>query len=414
MLANSPPRRRGGFLVPFLVSANLHAAAIFVLMSTLTPAPPRSPAPVEIALISSDDAAVAIETQSVTLQIEEAVFESAVSPPSLRPTELAISAPPSPVMEQHASFRPSVDAAAQPDMDSLLVVHSIAKFAGLHDAGRMDDRAGIARGVGQPGGRQASFFGTTAYGDRFVYILDMSGSMNEGSGVDQNRFRRATDELLASIDRLAPEQMFYVYLFSHITRPLFDESPHFPRWRTATPENKQLLRAWLETIEPGGNTDPRLALLLGLNLGPDALFLLSDGRFNGKEKELTVGLTKARKRDVSGFESDAVRIPPIHSYAFEDTLACHSMQELAFTTRGIYRFIPPLTRGEGGKAAPLDPQVLAENLLKTAESMERAGRHAEAWEKYREVQQDYPNTLEAEIAQEKAEALVKVIAVATP
>ncbi|HEV3022070.1 MAG TPA: hypothetical protein VGX76_06370, partial [Pirellulales bacterium] len=136
------------------------------------------------------------------------------------------------------------------------------------------------RGAG-PG---ASFFGTVAYGDQFVYVVDISTSMDRGeglSGSEGSRFVRAMAELRSSIERLGPEQSFYVILFNGGTRRIFDDTDIFPKPLPATPENKARLDDWLAGIRTGEWTDPRAALKLGLTMRPSALFLLSDGEFNG-------------------------------------------------------------------------------------------------------------------------------------
>ncbi len=411
MFDSTPPRPRGASSIPFLVSANLHAAVVFLLMSTLAPSQRPGALPVEVILGSPEDLEVAEDAPLTILPAEAFFLESTAAHDFARPSELLVPAPPSPATDQRAHQHASMLADAMPAIDSLFVINSArgGTFRGMRGGGVANEEPGKGGGGGE-GGPQASFFGTTAYGSRFVYVLDMSGSMSEGGDRTDagNRFRRAIEELMTSIERLTPQQTFYVYLFSHLTRPLFDEPPLAPRWRAATPENKQMLRAWLATIEPAGSTDPRTALLLGLSLRPDAVFLLSDGRFNGKEKELTGGLAKSQRRQARGTEAATARVPPIHSFAFEDTLACKSMQDLALRSGGIYRFVPPPTRAHGGKAAQLDAEILAENLLKTAESLERSGRPAEAWEKYRQVEQEFPETPHAYAAAQRAHALLEV------
>jgi hypothetical protein len=257
------------------------------------------------------------------------------------PRELQVEAP---ALDSSAVWRGQVASALAlaSAVDGLLtpVDSSSASFGGSLGAGS-DGSAGSSQ-AGPAGGAGASFFGASAYGVRFVYVLDMSGSMSEGGrrSREGNRFRRAAEELIHSIDRLHADQFFYVFLFSHLTRPLFDEPPPSAHWRPATPENKLLLRAWLSNIQPEGDTDPSAALLLGLQLRPDAVFLLSDGEFHGKEKPVLAAMNRAERRRRPDALPEPLRIP-IHTVAFENRVAGRALEELASQTGGSHRFIPP-------------------------------------------------------------------------
>ena len=178
----------------------------------------------------------------------------------------------------------------------------------------------------------ASFFGMLAEGNKFVYLVDISPSMNIGRGrgpSDVSRLIRALAELRASVERLSSDQSFYVILFNGQTRRMFDEQSVSPRALVATPENKQRLHAWLSTIRTGESTDPRRALQLGLNMHPSALFLLSDGIFD--VPEATVFDVIQRNN------GDAT---PIHTIAYEDERSCRTMERIAGLTGGEYRFVP--------------------------------------------------------------------------
>jgi hypothetical protein len=389
--------------LPWLVSANVHAAAVLLLMCTLAPPEKRRSREIEIVL---GDAAPATEIESVEIAAIEPPSEFDATPLAAPAAVREIDVSPVAAMAEAADRTPVQDrsslAGAFPAAESLLTrVSRPWGQAGLPSAGT---------GGGAGAANQAAFFGTIAIGRRFVYILDMSGSMKEGGdGTAAGcRFRRAAEELLASVDRLSPDQVFYVYLFSTTTRPLFDEPPMNPIWRSATPEVKSLLRAWLASIEPGGGTDPRLALQLAAALRPDALFVLSDGRFSGKEQKIVRGLEQSDRPSEQEGNSAPGGIAPIHTFAFEDALACHSLQNLALATGGVYRFVPPIFRqGKRDKSPPIKDEVYAENLLKTAESLQRAGRSDEALEVHRILARDFPDTPAALESAERFAALAE-------
>lgn len=183
------------------------------------------------------------------------------------------------------------------------------------------------------GSARGSFFGIEAGGHEFVYVLDMSGSM---AG---RRFDRACDELMRSVEQLGPHQSFYVLLFSSGTLQLFGCSDYLPKPVSATTENKERLEKWLGTAFQGGGTDPREALRVAMRMNPSAIFMLSDGEFNGQKKQ--------KQENLLGGNADAFSVvaaastkTPIHSIAFEDRRSRENMRRLAELTEGDFRFVP--------------------------------------------------------------------------
>jgi hypothetical protein len=128
--------------------------------------------------------------------------------------------------------------------DARLVVPPSRSGAAQRD--RSADGAGERQGVEvAPPGTTAEFFGTLARGDRFIYVLDKSGSMSSGGGGEGsplNRYQRALQELLASIDKLTEDQYFCVILFSNTNRHMQERGRRRPQMLPATVENKVLLR----------------------------------------------------------------------------------------------------------------------------------------------------------------------------
>lgn len=183
-----------------------------------------------------------------------------------------------------------------------------------------------------------TFFGTSASGRDFIFILDCSGSMHARDG---ERFERAREELLNSISMLREEQRFYVFLFNWSTFPMFGPIENPGKLIEATGENVAKLRAWLYTIYPESGTDPRYALAESLQMRPDAIFLLSDGQFNTPNSpNPALGWNNSRTSvfDVVGHK-DAPRVQ-INTVAFEDAVAAQGMQRLAKESDGQFRFVP--------------------------------------------------------------------------
>ncbi len=177
---------------------------------------------------------------------------------------------------------------------------------------------------------RGSFFGIEAHGHEFVYVLDMSGSM-EG-----RRFRRATAELERSVSGLRESQNFYVLLFDDTAVQMFNGRGIRPKSVPATSENKEKLSEWLKTAFRGGGTDPRDALRIALRMNPSAIFMLSDGKFNGKKNQSS-SLVRGNSDAFSIVEAAAASVP-IHAIAFENVTSCENMKRLAEMTNGAYRF----------------------------------------------------------------------------
>lgn len=186
---------------------------------------------------------------------------------------------------------------------------------------------------GQLGSARGSFFGIEAGGHQFVYVLDMSGSMKG------RRFDRACEELMRSVEQLGPYQSFYVLLFSNGTVQLFGRSDFLPRPVSATAENKERLENWLPKAFKGGGTDPREALRVAMRMNPSAIFMLSDGEFNGKRNQKRQGLLGGNA-DAFSIVAAASNKTPIHSIAFEDRRSRENMKRLAAMTEGEFRFVP--------------------------------------------------------------------------
>jgi len=120
-----------------------------------------------------------------------------------------------------------------------------------------------------PPWRQTSFYGIRARGQFFIYVVDRSESM-----VDGERLERAKEELRRSVMGLRDPQRFHVIFYNHEPLSMPGGMP-----RSADLGSKSQFLAWLNLIEPDGETDPRSALAQALSLRPDAVFLLSDGAF---------------------------------------------------------------------------------------------------------------------------------------
>jgi hypothetical protein len=151
---------------------------------------------------------------------------------------------------------------------------------GLGGAGGLfgDGTGGLADyGTGLGGAATAQFFGTKIEGRRIVFVLDNSGSMQQG------RLEAVIAELLRCVDSLDENQEFYVAFYSDMAYPLFYPNPA-DNYIRPTERNKQRLAAWLDTVELCLGDAVVDALAGAISIEPDTVFLLSDGRIQGEKK----------------------------------------------------------------------------------------------------------------------------------
>ena len=175
---------------------------------------------------------------------------------------------------------------------------------------------GIQGGAGSIGGGGTSFFGLSAAGGSFVYVVDCSGSM-AGEGL-----KIAKESLFFSISQLDEEQEFYVFFYDSSSHPMPGG-----RMVKATSENKDTYRQWIETIKGGGGTMPEESLLAAIAMQPEVIFFMSDGEFN-------VGVCDQIK--VAQGDNPIT----IHAIGFVNRSGEPVLKRLASDSGGMYSFVP--------------------------------------------------------------------------
>ncbi len=162
-----------------------------------------------------------------------------------------------------------------------------------------------------------SFFGTASRGNRFVFIIDKSGSM---SG---ERLNAAKTELCGTLKVLKPTDQFMIYFFGDNAEPF-----PAPAMLKGTPENIRRATQWVRNRESDGGTNPVQALRWCFNLRPDTVWLLTDGRFNdegGALDAIANGNRQLRAR--------------INTLAFHDKGGADILQRIARENDGNYQFV---------------------------------------------------------------------------
>jgi hypothetical protein len=239
---------------------------------------------------------------------------------------------------------------------------------------RAQRSAGRAKYAPQPG-REKEFFGAKTTSTSILFVIDVSGSMDE-LVVERERFRKAPrdwrkltvvqDELLRSVDALKPETSFNMIAFAT------DLHPWKKGLAPATLDDKDSARSWIRALQPLGGADALQAAGAGLpgvaNLaagktntyralmamfgfdpekvaspqagpltgsparrdeGPDTVFFLSDGQpSTGKVVE-----TREIARDVA--ERNQLQKIVVHTIAIGD-FQKDFMKELAHANGGTF------------------------------------------------------------------------------
>lgn len=165
---------------------------------------------------------------------------------------------------------PSLDSPADAVFDALPTEMAglMAGEVGGDSAGGSGGSAAAAASPGSPGGAQ--FFGSRSRGNRFVFVVDNSGSMRDG------RMETTLLELMRTIRGMDSKQQFHVLFFSDQVYPMF-----FPQaveeLVPATRDNRAKLDRWLGTVQISIGARIRDAMDYAASLDPHVVYLLCDG-----------------------------------------------------------------------------------------------------------------------------------------
>jgi len=177
---------------------------------------------------------------------------------------------------------------------------------------------------------RASFFGAQAEGNRFVFVIDSSGSMRGP------RWEALCKELIRAIKSLSPDQEFFVISFDSMAHPMFGVAPPRGKFLTADDKNFERFQNWLRSIRHGSNTYPASAVGIAIKLEPDAIFLLSDGEISDSTiEDLRVWNRKRNEED------EEVALIPIHTVLLHSQIGFVALETIARENGGTFTPVSP-------------------------------------------------------------------------
>ena len=192
----------------------------------------------------------------------------------------------------------------------------------------LDEGNKVTKEKGDGKAARVKFFGLESAGNRFVFVIDCSGSMG-----DERRYQRAVYELTRSMDMLKSSHQFLVILYNSATYPMLDMTEENIRMLPATNTNKKRVRDWLKTQQPEALTLPMVAMKMSLDLKPSTIFFLSDGEFF----DSTIPMLD--QFNIDDRSTGAAKIP-INTITLGSTgLGAPMMRYIADESRGQFRWV---------------------------------------------------------------------------
>jgi von Willebrand factor type A domain len=119
------------------------------------------------------------------------------------------------------------------------------------------------------------FFGLKDKGVRFVYLIDVSASM-EGIAIE-----RVKKEMVASLKHLKADQFFQILFFNRKTYTVKIRRKQINGMFRASKMNQKSAETIIKKIQTDGGTQYYSAIRKALELNPDVIYLLSDAGLPG-------------------------------------------------------------------------------------------------------------------------------------
>jgi hypothetical protein len=153
------------------------------------------------------------------------------------------------------------------------------------------DGTGLLAPFGAPGGGggigpKSNFIGLGGNAKRIAYVCDASGSM-------LNMFDSLRVEIRKSVDNLKAIQAFNIIFFQEQGF----STPDKASLMLATADNKRKAFDFLDKMYVKGETNPIPALEVAFRQGPELIYLLTDGDFNGPGNDTVVKYCAEKTKD---------------------------------------------------------------------------------------------------------------------
>jgi type II secretory pathway pseudopilin PulG len=161
---------------------------------------------------------------------------------------------------------------------------------------------------------------------RHVFVIDKSGSMRRND-LDPRRSRMdvAKEALFKTLSGMTEDQEFYIVFFNR--EP---EAMPVSMMLPATPGNVNSLRAWIDSQNAQGGTNPSSALVQAFEQEPDMIWLLSDGEFSRRVNQLVADMNPGR----------AVKINTL-GFGTQWYFGSQSLRRLATENGGSFTLVTP-------------------------------------------------------------------------
>ena len=141
---------------------------------------------------------------------------------------------------------------------------------------------------------------------------------------------------MTAVRRLRPYQFFYVILFASDSHRMFAQNKPEPRLVRATSENIAKLERWLYAYELELGTRPLESMKYALQLRPDAVYFLTDGKLHDD----TEGYLKKKNKRQNAYE-ETVPGAVVHTIGFYTNDGQAVLQRIAKQSGGGFRFVAP-------------------------------------------------------------------------
>jgi len=278
---------------------------------------------------------LAFSDGEAVVELEDIQFEMpALEDPNLSEDLEALEIPEEALEEPVLEIEDPLPALADSSIESSALSSDSAMSASESNA---SDGGVVAEDAG------AKFYGIESEGSRFVFVIDASTSMLEGG-----RWTRAVEELLESISLLKSNQEFLVLTYSSNFRPMLNMPSNKIDLIKATRSNKRRLAKWLYDQRPGGVTMPAGAMLVGLSLNVDAIYLLSDGLLMDRTDAMLRKHNRPRL-----LRSGGGKKTPVHAIAMDvEGEGADLLRVIAEENAGIFRVVHGAVGFEPGGLQP--------------------------------------------------------------